>query len=384
MDSLSHPLVLMFPPLIECGSGSVAKAGAWAEAEGKRRALIIADTFNASRVDCLGLKGEIAVYDDVRAEPTTEDLEVALALARSFTPDLVVGFGGGSAMDLAKLVAALHDSDQPLAEVIGPGKVKGRTSALIQVPTTAGTGSEGGTRALVTDAADHRKLAVESRHMMADLAIIDPDLTVTVPPAVTAATGIDALAHCVESFTNRNAHPAVDLYAEEGIRLTGRHLRRAVTDGQDREARMGMSLASLYGGFCLGPVNTAAGHAVAYPLGTRHGLPHGLANALIFPYVLAFNVPACPEKTARILELLGHPAKRSLSPVEVFDLARAFCRDLGIDPTASLPSLDDGELQTMTDEAFAIKRLLDNNPRPVERDDILGMYRHLSARSGSF
>ncbi len=383
MDSLSRPLVLMFPPVVECGSGSVSKAGAWAETVGKRRALIVADTFNASRVDCLGLTCETVIYDDIRAEPTTENLDVALALARSFKPDLVVGFGGGSAMDLAKLVAALHDSDQPLSEVIGPGKVRGRTSALIQVPTTAGTGSEGGTRALVTDATNHRKLAVESRHMMADLAIIDPDLTVTVPPAVTAATGIDALAHCVESYTNRNAHPLVDVYAEEGIRLVGSHLRRAVTDGQDREARMAMSLASLYGGFCLGPVNTAAGHAVAYPLGTRHGLPHGLANALIFPYVLAFNVPACPEKTTRILELLGHPAKRSVSPVEVFDLAQAFCREVGIQPAANLPSLDDDELEAMADEAFAIKRLLDNNPRPVERDDILGMYRDLFGLAGT-
>jgi alcohol dehydrogenase class IV len=382
MASLSRPLVLLFPPVIECGSGTASKAGTWAEANGKRCALIVADTFNATRTECLGLKCESVVYDDVRAEPTTENLDASLKLARTVKPDLVVGFGGGSAMDLAKLVAALHDGNQTLDDVVGPGKVKGRTSALIQIPTTAGTGSEGGTRALVTDAVDHRKLAVESRHMLADLAIIDPDLTVSVPPAVTAATGVDALAHCVESYTNRKAHPVVDLYAEEGIRLVGKHLGRAVSVGGDREARMGMSLASMYGGLCLGPVNTAAGHAVAYPLGTRHGLPHGLANALIFPYVLAFNTPACPQKTAHILKMLGQPAKESASPLEVFDQAQAFCHNLGIDPAASLPSLDDAELQTMADEAFAIKRLLDNNPRPVERDDILEMYRDLFAAAG--
>ncbi len=383
MTSLSRPLNLMFPPVVECGSGTVSKAGAWARAEGRQRALVVADTFNAGRIDCLDLNGSVLVFDDVTAEPDTGTLESALTLARDAKPDVVVGFGGGSAMDLAKLVAVLHDSDQFLDEVVGPGKVAGRKCALIQVPTTSGTGSEGGTRSLVTDAVNHRKLAVESRHMLADLAIIDPDLTVSLPPAVTAATGIDALAHCVESYTNRKAHPAVDLYAEEGIRLTGKHLARAVADGDDREARMGMSLASFYGGLCLGPVNTAAGHAVAYPLGTRHGLPHGLANALIFPYVLAFNAPACPEKTARILDLLGQPAGSSPSPDETFRSAQAFCRNLGLEPAASLPALNDDELQAMADEAFAIKRLLDNNPRPVGRDDILGMYRDLFGGAGT-
>ena len=157
------------------------------------------------------------------------------------------------------------------------------------MPTTSGTGSEAGTRALVTDPATQNKLAVQSKHMLADLAVVDPDLTMTVPPAVTAATGVDAMAHCAEAFTSRKAHPTIDLYALEGIRLVGRFLPRAVADGSDREARAGLSLASLYGGFCLGPVNTTAGHAVAYPLGTRHGIAHGLACALIFPHTLAFN-----------------------------------------------------------------------------------------------
>jgi alcohol dehydrogenase class IV len=150
-----------------------------------------------------------------------------------------------------------------------------------------------------------------------------------------------------------------------------------VADGSDSEARMGMCLASLYGGFCLGPVNTAGGHAVAYPLGTRHGLPHGLANALIFPHVLAFNAPACPAKTARILDLLAGYDGDAPSEAETFRLADGFCRSVGIEAGTSLPALDDAELQAMADEAFAIKRLLDNNPREMTRDNILGMYRRL-------
>jgi len=171
--------------------------------------------------------------------------------------------------------------------VVGPEKVTGRRVGLAQVPTTSGTGSEAGTRSLVTDPATQNKLALQSRHMLADLAVIDPDLTLTVPPAETAATGVDAMAHCVQGYTSRKAHPLIDLYALEGIRLVGRYLRRAVMDGGDGEARAGLALASLYGGFCLGPVNTTAGHAVACPLGTRHHIPHGLACALIFPHTLA-------------------------------------------------------------------------------------------------
>jgi alcohol dehydrogenase class IV len=231
------------------------------------------------------------------------------------------------------------------------------------VPTTAGTGSEAGTRALVTDPATQAKLAVQSRHMLADLAVVDPDLMMSVPPAVTAATGVDALAHCAEAFTSKRAHPLVDHYALEGIRLVGRWLPRAVADGTDREARAGLALASLYGGYCLGPVNTTAGHAVAYPLGTRHHVPHGLACAVIFPHTLAFNAPARPEKTRLTLDALGT------------DDAHAWCAALGIEMRLSRLGVPQDDLPVMAREAHAIRRLLDFNPREMSVDDILALYR---------
>jgi alcohol dehydrogenase class IV len=295
-----------------------------------------------------------------------------LHAARSAEPDLVVGFGGGSAMDLAKLVAVLCTSSQKLADIAGVDKVAGRSVALVQIPTTSGTGSEGGIRALVTDPATRNKLAVQSRFMLADLAVVDPDLTMTVPPQVTAATGVDALAHCAEAFTSRKAHPAIDLYAIEGIRLVGRFLGRAVKDGTDREARAGLSLASLYGGFCLGPVNTTAGHAVAYPLGTRHHIAHGLACAAIFPHTLAFNMPAVEAKTAAMLQSLGLPTAGT--PAAAFDAAYRFCAELGIEMRLSALGVPRDDLAAMADEAHAIRRLLDNNPRDLGRDAILEMY----------
>lgn len=372
MSDLLTPIEIPRPAAIEFGGGIVGRVGAWAESRGVTRTLVVADAFNAARVDVLGLPGRVEVFGTVKPEPDIPNLDAALAMAGQVGAELVVGFGGGSAMDLAKLVAVLPGSGQTIHEVVGPEKVHGRKVLLAQVPTTSGTGSEAGTRALITDPATQNKLAVQSRHMMADLAVIDPDLTLTVPAAVTAATGVDALAHCAEGFTSRKAHPLIDLYALEGIRLVGRYLARAVRDGGDREARAGLALASLYGGYSLGPVNTTAGHAVAYPLGTRHHIAHGLACAVIFPHTLAFNAPAVADKTALVLHALGAGAAQDEKAV--FDSAYGWCAALGIEMRLGHLGVPRDDLGTMATEAHAIRRLLDNNPRDLSRDRILQMY----------
>lgn len=372
-SDLARPIELLRPPIIEFGSGTLAKLGDWARAKGYRRPFIVAGSSAAARVGMLGLPGDIGVFGAVAPEPDVPNFEAALAAARKHDPDLVVGFGGGSPMDVAKLVAALLDGGQSLVDVVGPEKVAGRSVGLAQVPTTAGTGSEVGTRALVTDPASRNKWAVQSRFMLADIAIVDPAMTATVPARITAETGVDAMAHCVEAFTNLKAHPIIDAYALEGVRLVGRYLARAVANGADTEARAGMALASLYGGLCLGPVNTAGGHAIAYPLGTRHHIPHGAANAVIFPHVLAYNAPAVPEKTRLVLEALGLPT--SIDPAEVSRLAGGYCQRLGIEMRISARGVPEGDLEAMADEAFAIKRLIDNNPRELTRAAILAIYR---------
>ncbi|MDR3517675.1 MAG: iron-containing alcohol dehydrogenase [Azospirillaceae bacterium] len=373
MSDLSQSIDLVRPARILFGSASIAGIAPWLDERRASRVLIVTDAFNRARVGLLGLKGVLTVYDDLQGEPDTDDLARLIALAESARPDVVIGLGGGSAMDLAKLAAVLPGSGQTLADVVGPEKVARKGALLVQVPTTAGTGSEAGTRALVTDRATSAKWAVQSLHMLADLAVVDPDLALGMPRALTVATGVDALAHCVEAFTNRKAHPTIDLYALEGIQLVGRWLARAAADATNVDARAGMSLASLYGGFCLGPVNTAAGHAVAYPLGARHHVPHGAANALIFPHVLAFNAPAVPERTAVILSALGLPAVTD--PAAVFAAAFGWCSDLGCEMTLSAFGISADDLPRMAREAHAIRRLLDNNPRELSEADILAIYR---------
>ena len=367
MTDLSRPLRIHQPRRMEYGLGSAAEIGAWAKAAGFKRILVLTQRSMAGRVAALGLPEPVALFAGVLPEPDTDNLAQALKAAQAVEPDLIVGFGGGSVMDLAKLVTVLR-GDQTLADIIGPNKVTARQNALALVPSTAGTGSEAGIRALVTDVTTGMKVAVESPYLLADIVALDPSLTFTLPPAITAATGIDAMAHCVEAFTSRKSHPLIDNYALMGIELVARYLPRAVADGSDVEARAGLLLAAYYGGICLGPVNTAAGHALAYPLGTRLKLPHGHANAIIFPHVLAFNAPAVPQKTARIGKLLGLTGDLRRAAV-------AWCEGLGVSMRLSRNGATEDQLPGWAVEAHGIRRLMDNNPRDMTVAEIEAIYR---------
>ncbi|SFB34657.1 Alcohol dehydrogenase, class IV [Rhizobium sp. NFR07] len=364
-------IILHQPKRLIVGAGTIAEVGNWAGEVFST--LVITTPITAGFADRLKLRGKVAVFDAISGEPDIATLHAALAAARSAKPDLVVGLGGGSVMDVAKLVAALWDGDQTLLDVAGPNKVAGRQTGLAQVATTAGTGSEAGIRSLITDPVKGNKIAVESPYLIADLAVLDPELTYSVPPAVTAATGVDAMAHCVEAFTNKRAHPMIDGFARMGFHLVGKYLARAVKDGSDREAREGLMLASYYGGICLGPVNTAAGHAIAYPLGTLLHLPHGLANAIVFPHVLGFNQPVAAEKTAEVAEALG--LGTGLSQADLSGAAHAFCADLGIEMSLAKHGATETDLPRFASDAHSIRRLMDNNPVDMSVEDVLAIYR---------
>lgn len=369
--SFTMPITMVRPPLVEFGEGALEKLSPWVKSKSFLRPFIIADEFNAARVDALGLNNA-SVFGSIKAEPDIQNLVDAVKSAKESKADLIVGFGGGSAMDVAKLVAVLIDNEMELTDISGPNRAPERSVGLVQIPTTAGTGSEAGTRALVTDTVGKNKIATESPHMLADLAIIDPKLTETVPSLITAATGVDAMAHCVEAYTSKRSHPIIDSYAIQGIELVGRYLKRAVEDGADYEARAGLSLASFYGGICLGPVNTTAGHAVSYPLGTNYNLAHGLANALIFPSVLAFNFAGVPEKTKFICQALGF---ENYSSKSIREGAMNFCSDLGLDMQLRAYNIPENALEHMAKEAHAIRRLLDWNPVDLQEEDIFGIYK---------
>ncbi len=328
------------------------------------------------------LKGagiSIEVFDQIMAEPTVNDFEKILEIARRFQADSVVGIGGGSVLDVAKLVAAFVHSSQLATDCFGTGFVKAKGLWMACLPTTAGTGSEVSPNAILLDERDHQKKGIVSPYLLADAAYVDPKLTWTVPAKVTADTGMDALTHCIEAYTNKFAHPAVDIYALQGIRLISANLERAVKDGKDVEAREALALGSLYGGLCLGPVNTAAVHALSYPLGGEFHIPHGLSNAILLPSVMKFNAEACPQRYADVAIACGVTAGSSAEETAqrgvdfIYQLAEAVgipkkLTDLGVPQTA---------VDGMAKAAMEVQRLLKNNPRVVTEQDAREIYNSL-------
>ncbi len=321
---------------------------------------------------------QIEVDLEIEGEPSLADFERSLAKARSFAPDCVVGIGGGSVLDVAKLVAAQLHNTQETHEVVGIGRLQQRDTPLICIPTTSGTGSEMSPNAIFVDDEDESKKAVISPFLLPDAVYIDPVLTCTLPPEITAATGIDALTHCLEAYANRFAHPMIDTIALKGVALISRHLQRAVDDGSDLEARCQVALGSMYGGMCLGPVNTAAIHALSYPLGTRFHIPHGLSNALLMPYVSQFNVEAAPERYADIAVALGADRKDTpeATAQDGIDRMRILIADCQLPARLSELKIAQEEIPNMAREAIKIQRLLKNNVREVSLADAESIYRN--------
>ena len=378
---LTPMVILQQPKRVFFGAGCVQRAAEEFSAAGRKRLFVVssptaarhnADLFTAWRAAGL----EVQVDTAVNCEPDIGLFESVLARAQAFAPDAVVGFGGGSPLDTAKLVAALLDRRQAIRDVFGIGFLRGRAIYLACIPTTAGSGSEVSPNAVLIDEVEQVKKGVISPHLVPDIAFLDPALTIPVPPAVTASVGIDALVHCIEGYANKAAHSAVDLYALEGVRRIGRSVVPAVTRGDDLAARTDVMWGAYYGGLCLGPVNTAAVHALSAPLGGEFRVAHGVANSLLMPHVFRFNLPAMPDRYAAVALALGvEPGDSAAVAAEagvrrLVELSRACgvpqrLRDVNI-PADALPA--------MARAAAKIQRLLKNNPREVTEADALAIY----------
>lgn len=353
-----RPITLLQPPRIAVGVGCCAELKA--ELAGRRVFAVTGRSGAAiarSICDC-------AVFDGIRREPTVEMFHDALAAARAARPEVVLGVGGGSPLDVAKLVAALLPGEQTIDEVFGIGRLRGRQLRLICIPTTAGTGSEVSPNAILLDA--DAKKGVISPQLVPDAAYVDPAFTIGVPPDATAATGMDALTHCIEAYANRFAHPMVDLYALVGIRRISRSLARAVADGRDLAARTDVAIGSLYGGLCLGPVNTAAVHALAYPLGGRWHIAHGLANSLLLTSVLEFNLPAAPDRYRDIGEAMGGGS--------VIERLRELSQQIGLSQRLRDVGIPQDAIPQLATSAMTVTRLLERNVRTLTEADAIAIY----------
>lgn len=311
-------------------------------------------------------------------EPRYSDFYNLQNVILKFRPNIVVGIGGGSVLDMVKLLSAFTNESINLKDYEGKNKILQRTTKLICIPTTAGTGSEMSPNAILKDDDSGLKNAFISDVLVPDSVYIDPELTLTLPPTVTAYTGFDALTHCIEAFVNKNAHPIIDLYALEGIKLAIQNILPAVKENR-LEARENMAIASMYGGICLGPVNTAAVHALAYPLGNLYNIPHGLANAILLPEVIAYNISKGYERRyAKISYYIGFnrhngdqvAARYFLSYIKELQIRCGIPQrlsELNIIPETDL----------LAKQAFMMQRLLQNNVVELFIDDIKKIYENV-------
>jgi alcohol dehydrogenase class IV len=354
--------------------------GSYVKELGSKKAMIVTDR-GLSKTEIPGLLKskleagdlDIEIYDEIASEPKEIEIDLAIKKFHSNNFDTVIGLGGGSALDSAKVIAVLGHENRNLSKIYGTNKIFERKIHLILIPTTAGTGSEATPNALFIDS-NNKKNAVISPYLLPDVALLDPKLTLGLPDNITAFTGLDALAHCIESWVSKQGNAISEAYAYEGIRLIAGSIETAVTNGNDTEARGKMLLGSYLGGKALTIAGTVGVHALSYPLGKR-GVPHGIANGLLLPRVFKFNLPACAEHLAALAPVLGLVGSDYLELADqVVKMLDDLLQRLPVPKSLQELNINPSEIPAMAKESLLNERLLKNNPLPVLQADAEKIY----------
>ncbi len=372
-------------PNIICVSGAARQLGATLRSRYPElaRLCLVTDGFLHSSglldpaLEDLAAHGwRVELIDDVIADPPEKVVLAALERARAAGVEIVLGLGGGSSMDVAKLLAVLIPGEQALRDIYGVGKINGRRLPLVQAPTTAGTGSEVTAVSIVTTG-ETTKTGVVSPYLVADLAILDAELTLGLPRAATAATGIDAMVHAIEAYTSAHLkNPVSDMLARRALELLSRNLLRACTNGADIAAREAMLLGAMFAGQAFANAPVAAVHALAYPIGGIFHVPHGLSNALVLPHVLRFNAPAAHQLYAELADVLveGVSGSDEAKTNALISHLERLIGATGIPHRLADVGVQRQDLPRMAADAMLQTRLLVNNPRSVEEADALAIY----------
>lgn len=366
-----------FPTTVVFGSGSISTLASHVRKASGSRALIVCDpgvvkAQIAERVRRTLEEAGIpaAVFDKVDPNPVLANVEDGVTAYRAHRADIIVSVGGGSPLDVGKLIALKTTHDRPLEEyddaIGGDAHITANIPPIINVPTTAGTGSEVGRSGVVTLAATGRKTVIFSPHLLAKAAILDPELTVSMPPRVTAATGFDALTHCIEAYLSLGDHPMADGIALMGVELAAKHLPRAVEAGADLVARGAMMKAAMMGAVAF-QKGLGVCHSLAHPLSSEKNLHHGLANALCLPAVVDFNNGAVPERVERVRRIID------LNATSLSNAIRSLRERVGLPTGLAAEGVTKADIPKLADKALedACHRC---NPRPCTRDDLVKLY----------
>jgi alcohol dehydrogenase class IV len=379
-----NPFTFQVPSNVLFEGDASGKVADLAAEFGSRRILLVTDKgvrgagLTAAAEDALRAASlDVLVFEDVVADPPSEVIEQAVSLCRDERIDLVLSIGGGSALDTAKLVAYLARSNDRLEDIYGVGLARGERLPLLLVPTTAGTGSEVTPIAIVTTPTTEKKGVVSPR-LLPDWAILDPALTLGLPPHVTAATGIDAMVHAIEAYTSRHRkNPMSDPLARQALALLSQNIREVFQNGGNLEARSQMLLGSMLAGMAFANAPVAAVHALAYPIGAIFHVPHGLSNALVLMGVLRFNLPAAEALYAELAPLID-PEANGLSTSDAarrfVDGLAAICRDCEVPASLAEVGVRESDLSRLAEDAMKQTRLLVNNPREVTYADAFAIY----------
>lgn len=376
---------LLAPRKTLFGVGAVEKVADEAKQLGGKKVLIVTDeTVMKLKIvdkvrDPLTSEGfDVDVWDKVEPEPTMPVAEALTKFARKKEYDSVVGVGGGSSLDMAKVAALMHTNPGDFKDYVGGVPIARRGIPLLAIPTTSGTGSEATATLVVT----HNKMKTGITHpnIMPDTALIDPALTLSLPQRVTANTGMDALSHAIEAYMSLKNNSFADAVALQSMRLIADNLRLAYSQGSNVEARANMSMASMLGGLSIANSSTCGGHAVAYGFAVMKQLPHGFTCAMALPFIMEYNLLAIPERLADVAEALGEDTSGMHPRQAAYEAVNAVARlnnDLGIPLNLEDLDIKHDEISLMADETMRIGRLLSVNPRSMNRDEAIGIFERM-------
>ncbi|HQA48825.1 MAG TPA: iron-containing alcohol dehydrogenase [Bacillota bacterium] len=370
----------ILPTRIKFGPGTVNQLAGELEALKAAKVLLVTDRgiVKAGLLDkvtrVLKDKVELTVYDGVEANPKDRNVEEAADLARRAGVDCVVALGGGSPIDAAKAVCVLALQGGRAKDYKGKGKIKDKCLPLVTIPTTAGTGSEVTFSSVITDTDENYKFTIKSPAIAARVAVIDPELTLTVPPAVTASTGIDALTHAIEGYTVTVTEPIAEALGLYAVELIAANLKEAVHNGTNVEARSGMMLGSLLAGLSFSHSDVGSVHCMAEALGGMYDAPHGLCNAILLPYVMEYNLPEVVYKYARIARAMGveHDDDEQAAVLGI-ERIRDLSKEIGLPGFGSL-GVKEEDLETLA-EMSAKNISTDSNPRKIDKQGYLELFR---------